>query len=105
MTFDPQMNCIEDFDIIPYLAKFINGDPIESLRRMTTADALIIRVSCFSYVPAILNPSGIIVYYPCAHSPLKGWLVSDRNGLVSDSELIAPLESWKRERSETPARG
>jgi hypothetical protein len=105
ITIDPQANRIEDFDIIPNLAKFINGEPIESFRRMATADALVISASCFSYVPAILNRSGIVVYHPCAHSPLKDWLVSDRHGLVSDSELIAPLESWKRERSETRARG
>jgi hypothetical protein len=98
ITIDPRANCIEDFDVIPHLTKFINGDPIESLRRMATADALVISASCFSYVPAILNRSGIVVYHPCAHGPLKDWLVSDRHGLVSDSELIAPLESWKRER-------
>jgi hypothetical protein len=45
------------------------------------------------------------LYHPCARSPLKDWLVSERHGLVSDSELIAPLESWKRERCETRARG
>jgi hypothetical protein len=100
ITIDPQANCIEDFDIIPNLSKFINGDPIETLRRMATADALLLSCSCFSYVAAILNGAGIIVYNPCPSSPLKDWLISDGNGIVSDAELFARLESWKRESSD-----
>ena len=104
MTIDQQASCIEDFDIIPNLAKFINGDPIETLRRMATADALVLSRSCYSYVAAILNGPGIIVYNPCPHSPPKDWLISDGNGIVAERELIGRLESWKRERSGKQAR-
>lgn len=104
MTIDPEANCIEDFDIIPNLARYVNTDPIETLRRMATADALVLSRSSYSYVAAILNGPGIIVYHPFWHSPLKDWLISDGNGIVWEPELIQRLESWKRERSGTLAR-
>lgn len=100
VTVDPQVNRLEDFDIIPNLARFINGDPIETLRRMATADALVLSRSSYSYVAAILNANCIVVYHPFWHSPLKEWLTSDASGIVSDADLIARLECWKRERSE-----
>jgi hypothetical protein len=98
VIIDPQVNRLEDFDIIPNLARYINGDPIETLRRMATADALILSRSSYSYVAAILSEKGIVVYHPFWHSPLKEWLTSDANGIVSDADLIARLECWKRER-------
>jgi hypothetical protein len=103
MTFDPQANFIEDFEIIPNLKKFINGDPIAAFRGMATADALVTSLSCFSYLPAILNRLGTIVYYPHSHAPLKDWLVADRNGIVLEAELLGRLQSWKRQRSRTVA--
>ena len=100
VTIDPQVNRLEDFDIIPNLARFVNGDPIETLRRMATAEALVLSRSSYSYVAAILNANCIVVYHPFWHSPLKEWLISDANGIVSAPELTARLECWKRERCE-----
>jgi len=99
ITIDPQASHLEDFDIIPNLAKFINGDPIEGLQRMTTADGLVISRSCYSYVPALLNATGIVIYHPCAGSPLRDWLISDANGIVAERDLTERIEAWKRERS------
>src|SRR4051794_14231499 len=96
ITFDPAMNHLEDFDVVPNLERFINFDPIESLRRMATADALILSRSSFSYLPAILNPDRIVIYYHYWRSPMKGWLTSDANGILPDSDLIERLEAWKR---------
>jgi hypothetical protein len=98
VTLDPKTNRLEDFDTIPNLARFINGDPIETLRRMATADALVLSRSSYSYVAAILNANCIVVYHPFWHNPLKEWLISDENGGVLDGELVARLECWKRER-------
>jgi hypothetical protein len=100
VTFDPEVNHLEEFAVIPNLARFINGDPIETLRRMATADALVLSRSSYSYVAPILNANGIIIYHPFWHSPIKEWLISDANGSVSDADLIARLECWKRERSD-----
>jgi hypothetical protein len=97
MTIEPKASRIEDFDVIPNLVKFINHDQIETLGLMATADALVMSRSCFSFVPAILNEAGIVVYQPCAYSPLPEWLVSEESGVVSDAQLNARLESWKRD--------
>lgn len=96
---DPQMNRLEDFDVIPNLVRFINGDPIETLRRMTTADALVLSRSSYSYVAAILSTKCIVVYHPFWHSPLKEWLTADANGIVPDAELATCLGDWNRHSS------
>jgi hypothetical protein len=64
VTIDPEVNRLGDFAVVPHLARFINADPIETLRGMATADALILSRSSYSYVAAILSPNGIIVYHP-----------------------------------------
>ena len=96
ITFDPGMNHLEDFDAIPNLERFVNIEPIETLRRMATADALILSRSSFSYVAAILSTNGIVVYYPFWHFAMKDWLVSNDDGAVAETDLIERLESWKR---------
>ncbi len=98
ITFDPVMNHLEDFDSIPNLERFVNFDTIESLRRMSTADALIISHSSFSYLPAIFNPNCIVVYHPYWRGRMKDWLVSDDNGIFPESYLIERLKSWKSSR-------
>jgi hypothetical protein len=96
MTLDPQVNHLEDFDVIPNLVRYLNGDPINTLQRMATADALVLSRSSYSYVAAILNANCIVVYHPFWHSPLKEWLTSDASGMVPHADLIARLKSWKR---------
>jgi hypothetical protein len=98
VTLDPGMNRLEDFDTIPNLVRFVNCDPIETLRRMATADALVLSRSSYSYVSAILNTNCIVVYHPFWHSPLSEWLTSDSSGTVSGPGLLSRLESWKRKR-------
>ncbi len=99
VTVDPKVNRIEDFDIIPKLAKFINGDPIEALERMATADALVMSRSSYTYVAAILNDGGIVLYHPFWHSRLKDWVTTDANGVFSEADVMTRLERWKRERA------
>jgi hypothetical protein len=103
VLIDPKMNRIEDFDVIPNLRKCINLDPIESLKGMATADALIISRSSFSYLAALFS-KGIVIYYPFWHQPLKEWLISDLNGNISSEELLSQLKSWKRDHLSLGAR-
>jgi hypothetical protein len=98
VTITPEASRLDDFAVIPNLAKFIGGDPIETLRAMATADALILSRSSYSYVAAILSVNGIVVYHPFWHKPLKDWVISDEHGRVPDGDLVARLEQWKRER-------
>jgi hypothetical protein len=94
VVIDPKMNRLEDFDAIPNLKKCINLDPIESLKGMATADALIISRSSFSYLAALLS-RGTVIYFPFWHKPLKDWLTSDINGRIPPDELMERLRSWK----------
>jgi hypothetical protein len=52
------------------------GDPLEVIKRLASADHLILSRSSFGYVAAILNSKGR-VYFPSQfwHVPMKGWHV------------------------------
>ena len=97
VIIDPKMNRIEDFDALPNLHKYINTDPIGTLRGMATADVLIISRSSFSYLAALFN-RGIVIYFPFWHKPLNDWLTSDINGNVSSEDLLKRLQAWKAAR-------
>ena len=101
LTFDPAMNRVEDFDVLSNLHKFINSDPIDTLRRMSTADALIMSRSSFSYVAAILNASGVIIYHPFWHSPLKDWVIADDNGSFPEEDFVSRIKPWNNRLPET----
>ena len=96
---DPQVNKIEEFDVIPHLKKFINTDAIDTLYRMASADVLITSHSSFSYLAAILNPQGIIIFHSFWHSPLKQWLLTDDQGNFSQTKFIKQLQAKERSRS------
>jgi hypothetical protein len=100
VTLGPELNRLEDFEAIPNLIRFINGDPIETLGRMATADALILSRSSFSYLAAILNTSCIVLYHPFWHRPMSDWLTVNSDGQVSTRDLETRLESWKRSNTE-----
>lgn len=95
VTLDPAMNHLEDFEGIPRLEHFINTHPIETLRRMATADGLIISRSSFSYLSAILSTDCVVIYHPFLHFPMKDWLITDANGNIPENRLFARLEAWK----------
>lgn len=93
----PEANDIKEFDQLPHLKKCINGDPIETLRAMATADLLMMSRSDFSYTAAILNKKGIIVYHPFWHGTPMEWL--DGNHQRSFSErLFEACSRWLKER-------
>jgi hypothetical protein len=95
ITYVPGMSHLEDFDALPDLERHINTDPVDTLRRMATADALIISRSSFSYVAALLSQNCIVIYYPFWHSAMKEWLISGIDGTLPEAELAERLESWK----------
>ena len=91
---DPAENCIEEFDVLPHLKKFINADQIESMKSLATADLLVISRSAFSYVPALLNKKGIIVYHPFWHGALPEWIDATRDFSFLQ-RLRESCERWK----------
>lgn len=90
---DTRSNPIRDFDAIPNLKKFINTDPIETMERMATANVLIICHSSFSYLPALLNHHGIVIYHKFRHSPLQNWLIADDLGQFSMQKFIEQIKA------------
>jgi hypothetical protein len=99
VMIDPERSALGDFDIIPNLISRVNLDPIETLKGMATADGLVMSRSSFSYVAALLNKNGIIIYHPFWHRPLKEWLILDKNGILPGEELGRQLETWKQGQS------
>jgi hypothetical protein len=97
VAIHPAMSRLEDFDAIPNLVRFVNTDPIDTLRRMTTADALILSRSSFSYVAAVLSQNCIVLYYPFWHSPMEDWLITGADGFREDA-VVERLTAWKAAR-------
>jgi hypothetical protein len=93
IVVDPKFNRIEEFDSIPNLKKFINTDPIETLTSMSSAHILVMSHSSFSYLGAILNRQGIIVYHNFWHKPLKQWLIANDSGHFSENLFMKKLMS------------
>jgi len=92
---DTSFNPIGDFDSVPNLKKFINTDPIETMERMATANVLIICHSSFSYLPALLNQHGIVIYHKFRHSPLQNWLIADDSGQFSMQKFIEQIKAQR----------
>jgi hypothetical protein len=97
VAIDPAMSRLEDFDAIPNLARFVNTDPIDTLRGMTTADALVLSRSSFSYISAMLSRNCIVLYYPFWHAPMEDWLITGEDGFREDA-VIERLTAWKAAR-------
>ncbi len=74
MILDPERYHVGDFEVLPHLKKFINEDPIKTLERLATADILIMSRSAFSYLGALFNETGTVVYFPFEYPPMPGWL-------------------------------
>jgi hypothetical protein len=94
ITVDPSMNHLEDFDSIPNLSRSVNLDPIETLRRMSTADALIMSRSSFSYLAALFNADGIVIYHPFWHSPLADWVICNA-AIIPEDAVIEGVIRWR----------
>jgi hypothetical protein len=85
VVLDPGSSDLHGLDVIPNLEKFINHDPTDSVRRMASADVLVTSRSAFSYLAAINNRDGIVMYYPFWHPSLPGWIRCDQETLFSES--------------------
>ena len=70
----PEMSQLDEFDVLPDLKLFINEMAIDCIRKLATADILIMSRSSFSYLGAILNRSGIVLYHPFWHSAPSSWI-------------------------------
>lgn len=97
VAMDPEECHIREFEVLPNLQKFINTDPIEALTSLATADLLIMSRSAFSYLPAVLNKKGIIVYVPFYSNPLPEWIDATQQDSFED-KIMESCECWKATR-------
>jgi hypothetical protein len=72
----------------------LNEDHFDTLHHMVCADVLVMSKSTFSYLPALLNNHGTIVYKPFWLLPPKPlehqWIVAHEDGTITQ-DLLAPL--------------
>jgi hypothetical protein len=101
VTIDPSQSDVCDFDVLPNLRRFVNGDPVESFARMARADVLVISKSSFSYLAGLINKSSIVVYHPFEHPCLPGWLLADASGHLDQRKLKRQLDRLQAARSFT----
>jgi hypothetical protein len=94
MVLVPEQYGLQEFNALPYLEKHFNEDPIKALEALATADLLIMSRSSFSYLAAILNQTGVPVYFPFWHPRLPEWLEWTPR-LLFKKQLREFCKQWK----------
>ncbi len=92
----PEEDVFRDFEVLPGLKRFINEPTMTCIERLATADILVMSKSSFSYLAAILNVAGIVLYHPFWRNPLNSWLVTEPS---SDFDTGRFLQQVRRPRS------
>jgi hypothetical protein len=87
VTIGPDDDALGDFDVIPNLIRCYNEHATLTFEKLATADILIISKSSFSYLAAILNVRGVIIYHPFWHSSMRDWVVADLSGNFDTAKL------------------
>jgi hypothetical protein len=87
MVAGPEMFRLDDFKVLPNLVHCINGRAIDCLRKLATADILVMSRSSFSYVGGILNRNGIVLYHPFWHRALSSWITVGQDGQFNEVQL------------------
>jgi len=70
----PEMSPLDEFNALSNLKHFINEGAIDCIRKLATADILVMSRSSFSYLGAILNRNGIVLYHPFWHGAPSSWI-------------------------------
>jgi len=89
----PTQDPFGDFEVFPGLQRFINEPTMTSIERLATADVLVMSKSSFSYLAAILNVAGIVLYHPFWHYPLDDWIVTKPTGDFNVRRLLEQVRS------------
>ena len=76
---------LPEFQEFKHLTYRLNDDHLDTFHHMACADILIMSKSTFSYVPALLNPTGLIIYKPfwiLSPGNTDRWVEADEHGHV-----------------------
>ena len=94
----PEQDPFGEFDVFPGLKRFINEPTMTSIERLATADILVMSKSSFSYLAAILNVDGIVLYHPFWHYPPAGWLVTKPSGEFDVERFMGQMQRLRNVR-------
>ncbi len=89
----PELCRLDEFSVLPNLVLCINETAIECLRKLATADILVMSRSSFSYVSAILNRNGIVLYHPFWHHAPSLWITVGSDGQFDRVGLRRAVET------------
>ena len=87
VVLSPEMCRLEEFSVLPNLVHRVNGPAIECIRGMATADILVMSRSSLSYLGAILNRTGIVLYHPFWHRAPSSWMTVGPDGQFDEARL------------------
>jgi len=87
----PDLCHLEDFDGLPNLARYINNSAFDCLRAFATADIFVMSRSSFSYVGAILNRTGVVLYPSFWHAAPSWWVHVGNDGHFDTREFLGAL--------------
>jgi hypothetical protein len=93
ITVSPLMCRLDEFSVLPNLVLCLNEPTIECLRKLATADIVVMSRSSFSYLAAILNKNGIILYHPFWHHALSSWITVSPDGQFDPFKLTRAAET------------
>ncbi len=96
LLLTPEQYNLKEFDELLHLEKHFNEDPLETLEALATADLLIMSRSSFSYISAMLNQTGAMVYFPFWHPRLPEWLEWTPRILFKE-QLMKFCKKWKKD--------
>jgi hypothetical protein len=91
-VFHPALSRVDEFRVLPNLVPCINGEAIDCLRGLATADVLVMSRSSFSYLGGILNRDAIVLYHPFWHSALSSWHTVEPDGQFDRSEFSQAVQ-------------
>ena len=76
---------------------YLNGNPVEAIRRLIQADILVLAKSSFSHVAGIVS-EGIKIYEPSQYAPMSDWIVLDEASSFDARILQQRLRDHRPER-------
>jgi hypothetical protein len=92
-TLNPEMPRLHEFEVLPNLVPHLNEDTISTLYQLSTADVLVISRSSFSFLAAMLNRHGMVLYHPLWHACPSSWLIVEPNGKFDEAEFLSAMRS------------
>jgi hypothetical protein len=96
-VFDPESSRLDEFSVLPNLVPRLNGEAVDCLRGLATADVLVMSRSSFSYLGGILNRNCVVLHHPFWHSTPSPWLSVDPDGAFDQpafSRGVQSLRHW-----------